>query len=258
MIVPGVVGLWNILRGPSLPDALPLVSCVCLTTSPHRAAFLPDALRSYRQQSYTPRELLIVNDGDPIQPAAPDVRVVNLPDRGYKWSVGEKRNVGVRYAQGDYLATWDDDDVSLPWRLAVQMDAALAWNADVVLADCMYIADASMNLAGNCNRGRQRAVMASALAKRNAIVRAGGYEAADYMEDVGMLERIRLVSRGHVATMRDCDWYVMRRHAGNVTLDAGETAEQWLSCGLRNPDVASAAVELESVLAGPGGEDVMT
>ncbi|MFO0610653.1 MAG: glycosyltransferase family A protein [Polyangiales bacterium] len=175
--------------------AAPLVTCVCLTTHPRRAAYLPDALRSYRQQTYARRELVVINDGAPLASNRADVRVVNLPPRGAPWTIGEKRNVGVRAARGEYLATWDDDDVSLPARLAEEVTAAEATAADVIRADGMYIADAGLSLAGRCQRGTKRPVMASALVRRDAAVRAGGYPAANYLEDAAMIERIRLVAR---------------------------------------------------------------
>lgn len=237
--------------------APPLVSCVLLTTHPRRAAFLPDALRSYRQQAYAARELIVVNDGAPLASAAPDVRVVNLPRRARPWTIGEKRNVGIREARGEYLATWDDDDVSLPERLAEQVAAALAWRADVVRADGMYVADASMNLAGRCQRSAGAPVMPSALIRREAAVRAGGYPVADYLEDAELIERIALLGRGHVATMPDARWYVLRRHGSNVTLDAGESADSYVQCALRDGAAAGAAARaIEALRQGPGAEDV--
>lgn len=235
---------------------LPLVSCVCLTTHPRRAAFLGDALVSYRAQTYPARELLVVNDGEPLRSRAEDVRVVNLPDRGARWTVGEKRNVGVRLARGEYLATWDDDDVSLPERLAEQVARAEQWGAAAVLADRMAVADARLRLHGNCYRGALRATMASAMLRRSAVVAAGGYPTADYMEDVEVLERVRLVCRRPVGIMRGADWYVLRRHGGNVTLDYRETDDEYTACALRDPATVEAQARLDALLRGPGREDV--
>jgi glycosyltransferase involved in cell wall biosynthesis len=233
----------------------PLVSCVCLTTHPRRAAFLPDALRSYRQQTYEARELVVINDGAPLTSAAGDVRVINLPSRASRWTIGEKRNVGVRAARGEYLATWDDDDLSLRSRLVEQVEAAEAWRADVVRCDGAYIADAALSLAGRCSRA-MAPVMASALIRREAIVRAGGYPVADYLEDGALIERIRLVGRGLVATMPG-RWYVLRRHGGNVTLAAGERGETYSACALGDvSDVREAARAIEALRRGPGGGDV--
>lgn len=214
---------------------LPLVTCVLLTTVPRRNRFLPDALRSFRAQSYPAKELVIVNDGEPIRSAAPDIRVINLPDIRRRWTIGEKRNVGVREARGAFVATWDDDDISLPERLALQVEYALRCNAAVVLSDRMIVADEDMNLIGTCHRGKQRPVQASALLARDAIVAVGGYPAVSYREDVSMHERIRYYGRGCVAVMPDCDFYIMRRHGSNVTLDAGELNDDYVQCALNDP-----------------------
>jgi glycosyltransferase involved in cell wall biosynthesis len=235
----------------------PLITCLCLTTSPGRLHLLPDALRSYRQQTYRPRELLVVNDGSPLSSRAPDVRVVNLPERGSPWTIGEKRNVGIRAANGDYLATWDDDDVSLPHRLQQQMHALSSWGSVCVVVDQMFVSDKNLRLLGLCSRGWLKAVMASALVSRNAMVSAGGYSVTNYMEDAEMLERIRYLHRGRVATIRDARFYVLRRHDANVTLLAGETADEYAQCALRNPSVNSAQYAVDAVHSGPGGDDVI-
>jgi len=234
----------------------PLVTCVCLTTHPRRAAYLPDALRAYRQQTYPARDLVIVNDGAPLASNVRDVRVVNLPRRAAPWTIGEKRNVGIRAARGEYLATWDDDDVSLPRRLEESVAAALAWGADVVRADGMFIADASLSLAGRCQRSTGAPVMPSALVRRDAAVRAGGYPAANYLEDAALIERIRHVSRGRVETMRGCRWYILRRHTSNVTLDAGERADEYFACAAGDREVRDAAAALDALRRGPGAADV--
>ena len=235
---------------------MPLVSCICLTTWPRRQAYLPDALRSYRQQTYPDRELVVVNDGDPLVSHATDVTVVNLPPVGRRWTIGEKRNVGVRAARGTYLATWDDDDISLPDRLSKEMDAMLRGRADYVVADKMLIADSDMNLQGDCDRGKVRPVQPSALVRKSAIVAVGGYPIANYLEDLQVLKRIQFLLRGHIVTVQGSDWYVMRRHDQNITLTAGEKNAAYLACALRSPDVVRQQRLVDAVRNGPGEKDV--
>lgn len=211
---------------------------------------MPDALRAFRQQRYSDRELVIINDGSPLVSHVSDVRVVNLPNRGARWTIGEKRNVGIRAARGERLATWDDDDLSLPNRLADQ----ILVNADYVLADRMFIADDNLRLVGNCAR-TGRAVMPSALFSRSVAVCAGGYPVADYMEDAELLERVRYIARGRIAVI-PADWYVMRRHDANVTVSFGECTDEYVACALRSPEVRRHQVQVDAVRAGPGGDDV--
>lgn len=235
---------------------MPLVTCVCLTTWPKRKAFLPDALRSFRQQTLPSREMVVVNDGTPLVSHVPDVRVVNLQPIGRKWTIGEKRNVGVRAAQGTYLATWDDDDVSLPNRLADQANAVILRRADGVLAGKMAVADEEMHLLGDCNRGPKRPVQPSAMLRRSAVIACGGYPAADYLEDAQVIERIRLLLRGLIIVMPGSNFYVLRRHGSNVTLGAGESNQAYANCAARSPDVVAMQRRVDALRAGPGGEDV--
>jgi glycosyltransferase involved in cell wall biosynthesis len=234
----------------------PIVTCVCLTTHPKREAFLPDALRSYRQQTYPNRELVVVNDGDPLSSVASDVRVVNLPRRPARWTIGEKRNVGIRYARGEYLATWDDDDVSLPERLADEVSVAETTGASVVLTNSMYVGDEHLELTGRCAREQGKALMPSALIRRSEAVAAGGYQKLDYLEDFSLISRIKHLGRGLVVIIPSRDWYIMRRHGANVTLSAGERNEAYLACAARDTGVRDAVRALERLRSGPGGSDV--
>jgi hypothetical protein len=44
---------------------------------------------------------------------------VNLPERFP--SLGDKHNAAVALARGELIAPWDDDDISLPWRLSLSV-----------------------------------------------------------------------------------------------------------------------------------------
>lgn len=96
------------------------VTCLCLTKN--RREWLPRAIESYRQQTHTARELLILADGDDVRdlvPDAPDVRLIHLEDGR---TIGDKRNYGCERARGDLIAHFDDDDWSAPRRIAAQIE----------------------------------------------------------------------------------------------------------------------------------------
>lgn len=232
-----------------------LVSCICLTTHPKRATYLPDALRSFRSQTYGKKELILVNDGAPLKSLVPDIHVINLVDRGFRWTLGEKRNAGIRCANGEYVATWDDDDISFPHRLELQLKFAIEHDADYVLADKMHIANDDMRVMGVCTR-TQRPVMPSAMIRRQTLIASGGYDAIDYKEDVRLLEKIRLLRRGHIVVM-PADWYVMRRHASNITLGFGEQNDEYAMCGLRGRYEIEAQRQVDAIRSRDGGEDVV-
>ena len=94
-----------ILRAP-LPQR---VSCILPTGN--RPAFLAQALRCFRQQNYTDRELIVVDDGDEavdrLVRGAPDTRYIRLQQR---CPTGVKLNIGIEYARGSIIQKLDDDD----------------------------------------------------------------------------------------------------------------------------------------------------
>lgn len=103
---------------------MPLVSCILPTYGrpPAYQHLVEEAVESFLRQTYQNKELILLNDapGQELVCDAPGVHVVNLPER-YP-SLGEKRNAGVRMSRGEIIAMWDDDDISLPWRLSHCME----------------------------------------------------------------------------------------------------------------------------------------
>lgn len=104
---------------------MPLVSCLMPTYNkgPKGQWLVEDAIECFLRQDYPNKELVIVNDtpGQPIRLVQEykGVIVANLPVRCR--TLGEKRNVCAALAHGEVLFNWDDDDISLPWRLRLCM-----------------------------------------------------------------------------------------------------------------------------------------
>jgi hypothetical protein len=114
-------------------DRLPFVSCICLTynRAPNHLHLIGEAVESYLRQTYLAdrRQLLILNDTPgqelkvegyspylfPPGDQTPGIHVLNLPCRFR--TLGEKYIAAMGLAQGDILMWWDDDDISLPWRI---------------------------------------------------------------------------------------------------------------------------------------------
>jgi hypothetical protein len=96
------------------------VSCICPTYNrpPDHRWLLEEAIESFLRQDHQDKELVIVNDcpGQELICEAPGVVVVNVPQRFR--SLGEKCNAAVGMSSGTLLVRWDDDDISLPWRLS--------------------------------------------------------------------------------------------------------------------------------------------
>lgn len=100
-----------------------LVSCLLPTYNriPRLTFLLEEAIECFIRQSYKEKELIICNDtpGQTIKFIHPQVRVIN---RSYRFpTLGEKLHWMLEQAQGEYICRWDDDDLSLPWRLSTSV-----------------------------------------------------------------------------------------------------------------------------------------
>ena len=227
-----------------------LVSCILLTTHPKRAKYLPDAVKSFRAQTHPDKELVVINDGEPLRSNAPDIRVVNLPPRGTRYTIGEKRNAGIRMAHGEWLATWDDDDVSLPNRLEEQLRAAEESGADIVLPDRTFVSFEDMKVTGACTSNSL--VHAAVMIRRDHAVRSGGYLVQDWAEDQSFFHRCKLRCRSVVFVMPDCDWYVHRRHAANITNQFGDSVDNWIACAAKEKAAAHVQRLVDQIRSSPG------
>ncbi len=106
-----------------MPVLSPSVSVIVPVTAP--IDHLAETLASVDAQSHRPLEIVLVADGEPpdlsaaIAATTVPVRVVHR-ERG---GPGAARNTGVDEARGTILAFLDSDDVWLPEKLALQVDA---------------------------------------------------------------------------------------------------------------------------------------
>lgn len=99
----------------------PRITCACPTHG--RAHIIGEAVESYLRQEPcgVETELLILNDcqEQPLECDAPGVRVLNVP---LMESVCRKFDAVVDAAAGEWIAWWEDDDISLPWRLRMSVE----------------------------------------------------------------------------------------------------------------------------------------
>ncbi len=101
------------------------VSCICLTFNRPKhldqMGLLQEAVESFAKQDWDDKELVVVNDtpGQELTCSVPQVKIVNLDERCKNLS--EKIQIGINHSEGQYLTRWDDDDISLPWRLSLSM-----------------------------------------------------------------------------------------------------------------------------------------
>jgi len=121
----------------------PLVSVVI--PAYNSAAVLGDAIDSVMTQSYSPIEIIVVDDGSSDATAKvvwnySEVRYLRQSNRG----PSAARNHGIAEARGEYIAFLDADDVWLPRKLAEQM-SVLEYHsgAGLVFADMQFFSAAA-------------------------------------------------------------------------------------------------------------------
>ncbi|MEV6345685.1 glycosyltransferase family 2 protein [Actinoplanes sp. NPDC051851] len=106
----------------------PTVSCLMVTRD--RPALADRAIRCFAAQRYPARELIIVSQGGPDYTVqlrsslrAYGVHRALLVEADPALRLGALRNLSLDAAHGDLVCVWDDDDLSHPDRLAVQIAA---------------------------------------------------------------------------------------------------------------------------------------
>jgi glycosyltransferase involved in cell wall biosynthesis len=101
--------------------------------------YITEAVESVLGQSYDDIEIIVVDDGSTdntlstLEPyrGRPNLRIVRQANAG----PSRARNQGIKHSQGKYCAFLDADDVMMPERLRVQVDA-MEEQKDVALVYC--------------------------------------------------------------------------------------------------------------------------
>lgn len=100
----------------------PLVSVVIPTYN--RAGLLREAVESVLKQTYSPVEVVVVDDGSTddtaavVQEYGNRVRYSRRPNGG----VNAARNIGFKQAKGQYVALLDSDDLWEPYKIELQVE----------------------------------------------------------------------------------------------------------------------------------------
>jgi glycosyltransferase involved in cell wall biosynthesis len=120
----------------------PVVSCLMVTKNRDQLARI--SIDCFLRQTYTHKELIIIDDGESDQLAQfvqglnhPQIFYHRLPNENL--TLGELRNLSIARATGQYLAQWNDDDLNHPDRLAAQMAAIKSLQTDGCFLNTVYI-----------------------------------------------------------------------------------------------------------------------
>lgn len=122
----------------------PLVSVIVATY--RREVSLEKALQSVCRQTYSPIEVIVVDDNDdPVwnekvidivanKKKTSDINIALLQNHPNQGSA-KARNIGIDAANGEYITFLDDDDLYLPEKVENQIQKMISDNADYSLTD---------------------------------------------------------------------------------------------------------------------------
>ena len=196
-----------------LPLPKPLISCLMVTRN--RPKHAQRAIHSFLNQTYSHTELIIIDDGtdDTLQTWVDDnpdprIRFYRLPDQGQ--SLGTLRNLSVAKSNGTYLAQWDDDDLSAPQRLELQMAAIQRYRVDacLLMREMMWLPNVALLKSG------RRPWEGSALIAKASLPT---YPNRSQGEDTPVVEQ--LIANAQVVALDMPELYLYIFH-GNNTFDA--------------------------------------
>jgi beta-N-acetylhexosaminidase len=192
-------------------EVAPLVSCLMVS----RGDVFPahHAIACFLRQTHANRELVIVinGPGSTLVAAVAElgdarIRVIELAPAPR--TLGELRNIAVANARGEYVCSWDDDDLHAPERIAVQLNALLTHAAaGCVLSRLTLWWPAAERLATS----GKRAWEGSILALKRALPE---YPPLSRGEDTEMLDEF--IRHAHVVSLEAPELYVYVRHGSNT------------------------------------------
>ncbi|MHB8836768.1 MAG: glycosyltransferase [Candidatus Methylomirabilia bacterium] len=208
----------------------PLVSCLMVTRD--RAELARRSIRCFLRQEYPACELVIVEDGADRsleqwvrELAEPRIKHLRLPDD--RLALGQLRNRAVEAAAGELVAQWDDDDLSHPQRLALQVAVLADSGAEAALLERQIIWwPERRRLAVSSRRTWEGSFLA-----RKAIL--APYPPRRHGEDTPVVEA--LLRERRVALL-DAPWlFVYCCHGGN-TFSAAHWQNLWKISTYQCPD----------------------
>jgi len=168
-------------------DSFPLVSCLMPTYGrcPHHQHLLEEAVQSFVLQDYPgPRELIILNDCREHQLVCDVPGVIVINDWYRAPTLGDKYNRMLELARGTFICTWEDDDISLPWRISESVKRI--GNADYFNPKSYWVIN------GDVFQFEQNTGYAhnASMYRKDTALKVGGYP-SDCKQDAGMDSRLR-------------------------------------------------------------------
>ena len=224
------------------------------------APWLKEALASIESQTHTSWRGVLVIHGEHLEldsvlsECAGDWTAINAPK---EMNLAEVLNLGLSQCSAEFVARLDADDISYPYRFALQLDqfqrdrsvAVVGGTADLIDAAGMHLGRRGHGLDTEhmykAMRWRNSLVHSSVMFRRDVIERISGYNAnASGVEDYEMWLRVLQVSR---ILSLDATLIQYRIHEGQVS--RGRTAHRVAWSAVGEARKALAAIHGESRIA---------
>lgn len=192
----------------------------------NRGHYIVEAVESVLSQTFSPLEIIVVDDGstdntiDVLAPYVERLAYIRQENRG----IGAARNLGVARSTSEFIAFLDDDDLWLPDKLRLQMNAyRQAPDLDAVYCHVEQFISPELS-AGAAARLRHLAgkvqpapISCAMLVRRVAFLRVGPFDEALNIA-VDMDWYARLCETELKTAMLDQVLYRRRLHSSNVNI----------------------------------------
>lgn len=124
---------WDLFRNKKVyKTQTPLISCLCPTKND--PSMVEKAVECFNNQTYPNKELILVSDEknphlEILETFVSDnIKLFKAPHGSV---MGKLRNISLDNSNGEYIATWDDDDISFKDRLTEQYNSIVQSGKEV-------------------------------------------------------------------------------------------------------------------------------
>ena len=191
----------------------PLISCLCPTKN--NPNMVKKAIDCFNNQTYPNKELILVTDErnpylEILETFVSDnIKLFKAPHGSV---IGKLRNISVDNANGDYIATWDDDDISFENRLAEQYEAIIQSGKEVCYLTNALVKDCTNNTVGLSKKGL--CIDCTMLARKSTFPRYNDKASYPNVEDVPVKKHY--LDRKQVVWLNKPHLYVYNIHGRNT------------------------------------------